>query len=422
MVGAVLFCVMLAVQDPGSPPPPAAGDAKAEANAGGDAARARYNELREKTPENAAAQWKLALWCEQNGLPVEAATHFASVVEHDPKREAAWRKLGFKKHDGRWMTDEQIAADEEQKKADKVWAPLLKKWHKALHGGKGQAEAEAEIAKITDPKAVASVYREFGGGGPIDQAIAIQILGQIDSPVASKVLAVLAIYGKTPEIRRRATETLRGRKAEEFLDLLVGLLNDPIKYEVKPVGGPGSPGVLLVEGKRANMQRFYAAPPPPDITFRPGDMLSYDAFGMPVISRPIGPAFAKAGVPGSKSLVSENREAIQFSATQELLEAQRGALAAQAQLAGDVAQIEAINNDRIRFNDLVIAVAKDATGKDISKTPQKPLDPLVAAANNKYQKKPARTAPKPTINELVPLAYRPAFAQVSFVTQIVVDT
>jgi hypothetical protein len=178
MIGVVLFCVTLAVQDAASPS--AAGDANAEAIAGEDAARARYNELREKTPETSTAQWKLALWCEQNGLTVEAATHFASVVQLDPKREAAWRKLGFKKHDGRWMTDAQIATDDEQKKADKVWAPLLKKWHKVLHGGKAQAEAEAEIAKITDPKAVASVYREFGGGGPVDQGIAVQILGQID--------------------------------------------------------------------------------------------------------------------------------------------------------------------------------------------------------------------------------------------------
>lgn len=75
--------------------------------------------MKSQTAETAAAQWKLALWCEQNGLKAEAYAHFAAVVRLDPKREAAWRKLGFKRHGGRWLTDEQIATTEEQKAADK---------------------------------------------------------------------------------------------------------------------------------------------------------------------------------------------------------------------------------------------------------------------------------------------------------------
>ena len=29
---------------------------------------------------------------------------FEAVAQLDPRREAAWRKLGYVKHDGRWMT------------------------------------------------------------------------------------------------------------------------------------------------------------------------------------------------------------------------------------------------------------------------------------------------------------------------------
>ena len=67
----------------------------------------------------------------------------------------------------------------------------------------------------------------------------VQILGQIDKPISSKVLAMFAVFGRTPEVRQRATETLRGRTAEDFLDLFIALLIDPINFEVKPVGGPG---------------------------------------------------------------------------------------------------------------------------------------------------------------------------------------
>jgi hypothetical protein len=406
--------------------PPAADAAPAVPATGVDGSReaalARYNAMREKTPETAAAQWKLAVWCEQNGLAAEAYTHFAAVVQHDPKREAAWRKLGFKKRDGRWMTDEQIAEDEEQKKADKIWAPLLKKHHKEIHGGKNQAETEEELGRITDPKAVPALYREFGGGGEQDQKILVQVLGQIDSPIASKALAALAVYGKTPEVRRRATETLRGRRAEEFLNLLVAMMVDPIKYHVKPVGGPGSPGALVVEGERANTQRIYA-PPPPTVTPRPGDVIGYDASGVPMIVRS-GPTTAK-GVPGSKTLVTKQTELGMFSLAPVLVEAQRAAMSAQAQLQNDVAQIEAINDARNAFNSLVMNVAKAATGKDLGKTPKEWRD-AVAAAPQKYAKQPTRTTPKPTLSELASLVYipnyNPVLVQTAFLRQTVVDT
>src|SRR5262245_66292882 len=90
--------------------------AAASEGIGPDGALAKYNEMKAKTPQTAAAQWKLANWCELNGLQPEAFVHYTAVVMLDPKRDAAWRKLGFKKHHGRWMTDEQIAGEAEQSK------------------------------------------------------------------------------------------------------------------------------------------------------------------------------------------------------------------------------------------------------------------------------------------------------------------
>ena len=58
---------------------------------------------------------------------------------------------------------------------------------------------------------------------------------------------------------------------------------DPLKYEVKPVGGPGSPGVLFVEGEQFNVARFYAPPPPPNIVPRARRHHPFDRSGMPVI-------------------------------------------------------------------------------------------------------------------------------------------
>src|SRR5262249_55000920 len=163
-------------------------------------------------------------------------------------------------------------------------------------------------------------------------------------PLSTQVLAMMSVYGRTPEVRRRAAESLRGRTAGDFLELLVGLMVDPLKYEVKPVAGPGSPGVLFVEGERFNVARYYA-PLTVSIDWRPGDIVTYDASGMPEITRMVGASAVTPvhGVTGSKTLVSQTDqvEFARVSAAQIMAENQRSAAAAEAQLEGDVAQIRA---------------------------------------------------------------------------------
>jgi hypothetical protein len=428
MFGLVVLCsTLLTAQAPVTKPEDPKPAPKAEANPTEATSLAKYNAMiQEKAPDSAAAHWKMALWCEQNGLRPEAYVHLGKVIELDPKREAAWQKLGFKKYDGRWMTPQQIAAETDQKKADKDWTSQLKKWHKEIHGGKKQADAQAALDKITDPSAVPSIYREFGAGGSRDQEIAIQMLSQIDGPVASKVIALLSIYGKSPTVRRIATETLRSRKPEEFLDLLVGLMSDELKYEVRPVSGVGSAGVLFVEGERFNVRRFYSAPPPPNIAPRPGDLISYDAAGMPMITHFTtlipGP---KIGIPGSKSLVREMDIGVgeTYSYSQAIAEAQKGAAIAQSQLTNDVAMIDAINGQRSKFNELVMNAIKDATGKSLGKTPKECRDSL-ASNGDRYKIRP-RERRIPTLDELVPIAanFSNAFSsQLAFTTKVIVDS
>jgi len=431
---ALVFSVLLTAQDPSKsanhPPVVAKPDGPAEADA-----LAKYNGLRDKVAETGAAHLKMAQWCEQHGLKPEAAFHYGKVIELEPKRDVAWLKLGFKKHDGRWMTAAQIVAEDAQKKADKEWSAKFKKWHKEIHGGAKRAEAQAAFDAIEDPAAIPSIYREFCGGGTTDQTIGIQLLGQIKGPIASKAIAVLAVYGKTPEVRRVATETLRSRPSEEFLDWLVSLLKDLYKYETRPVGGPGSPGILFVEGERFNARRFYAPPPPPSYTPRPGDMIGYDANGFPTVSRTssfttYGP---KVGVAGSKSLVSETDQQTTVTETYSFanayIEAQQAAANAQAQLAGDIAQIEAINQGFRLFNDLVMAVAQTATGKTPGTTAKDWRNLLARGKEDRYNPQPPQVAIKPTFDEMVSLNFLPDLsarmsmqAQTRFLTQITVDT
>ena len=154
------------------------------------------------------------------------------------------------------------------------------------------------------------------------------------------------------------------------------------------------------------MARLYA-PPAPSFAWQPGDVITFDASGMPVITRAVGSMSGQArGVPGSKTLATrtDTVEVAEFSVAQIMAEAQKAAASAEAQLEGDVAQIKAINGDRRQFNHIVIAVATYATGKDIGQTAKEWRDAL--AAEKKSGKETARLE-KPTVTEIVPLAYQP---------------
>ena len=336
MIGSVLVASTLLISQAAAPVH-SVGKQKKPAKAAAEVhvqnAIAEYNVLKEKTPMTAAALWKLALWCEAHGLTDIAYVHFGEVIRLDPKRDAAWRRLGFKKHGKHWATDAQIADEQEQKKADKFWGQHLKKVHKDIHGNNGKPKevlAQAELGKISDPRAVVSVYREFGGGGKSDQLILVDVLTRMDKPISSKVLALVAVYGKTTDVRRRAIDILRARPSDDFLDLLVGLMIDPFKYEVKPVGGPGSPGVLFVEGEKFKVNRFYAPPAAPNITPQPGDIITYDQYGMPIINRPVRRATVMAETtraPGTKNFFEQKEmdfvDYAAISPSQLLMEAQR---------------------------------------------------------------------------------------------------
>jgi hypothetical protein len=425
-----------------------------------------YLQRRVRTPERAEDQQKLALWCEQNDLKDQAIAHFHQAVRLDPFREVAWKHLGYKKVAGRWQKPEVMQAqkheDDLQARATKHWKPLLEKWRDGLASKDRSRRASAEkgLSEVTDPRAVPAVWIAFAAGDAERQCVAVRVLSQIDSPGSSRALAMLALGSRSGEVRRSATEVLRRRDARDFAPILVTLLRDPIKYEMKKLKGPGGQGELLVKNKDANVKRLYQPLAPPDIALMPNDYIVYDANGLPVIARTLGvysvegPAgivsaggqlpgqvsaaqaagvFNKAGLPASVSqklgaAFSQNLGAqVQFgggdprgalyetvSFTRQLaipigqmmLDAQLSAQVAQQQLAGDAKAIDDYNSSIRANNTQVRQVLTDSLGVDAGQDRsawQKWLIDLFgyAAAST------SSSAAAPTIVEQVPLAYQP---------------
>ncbi len=226
-----------------------------------------YLERRVRTPQkNADAQLRLAAWCLEKGLKDEAMAHYHVVTSLDPSRDIAWLRLGYKKHHNHWVKPDDLAAQkldaDRQKRADTQWKTRLEKLRDAVESSveTRRLKAEKELYQITDPRAVPMIWKVFGDGSEKMQLVALELLSQIEGPTASFWLAVLATEKPSPDVRERAARALRFRDPRDIIGRLIAVVHKPFKYEVKPGASPGSPGLLLVDGERFDLQRFYRFP------------------------------------------------------------------------------------------------------------------------------------------------------------------
>jgi hypothetical protein len=348
-------------------------------------ALAAYNARRAHTPDSVDAQWKLALWCEENGMKAEALAHLAAVVRLDPARAAAWKRLGCKKVSGRWVSEEQLAAEraeaEVQRAADRRWKPLLAKWRTWLadRDSTRRQAAETSFSALADPRAVPAVWAEFVAGKRPDHARAVQLLGQIDAAPSSRGLAALAVFDANAHVRRTAAEILNRRDPREFANLLIALIRDPIRYRVQPVWGPGSPGALFIEGQSVNVLRNYAAPELPlqartfasSIPFDPfGDLNLPGAWAETLAPANTSGAIVALPVPGPNGgagvlpldMVARLRD---YQIGLNLIEVQKAAAASREQLADDISRLDAANRQIDESNAHVTSILRQTTGADL---------------------------------------------------------
>jgi tetratricopeptide (TPR) repeat protein len=339
-----------------------------------------YLDRRARTPDKADSQLKLAAWCEQKGLKAQALTHYEEVIRLDPARDAAWRHLGYKKQGTRWIKPDLAAADkqeaERQKQADKYWKPILTKVRDDLQS-KDQARrsrAEQELSQVSDPRAVPTIWALFIAGSERSQLAAIEMLGQIDGPAASSTLAALAIFCPRTEVRNRAFDRLLSRDLREIMTRLIGLIKKPFKYQVRPVNGPGSTGVLFVEGEKFNVERVYRSMPIDPSLFpqvaansRPNTPLMVEnQLGMPANAGGDPFDYLAAQVASAASSSRELRDGI------NRLQQVRQANQAVAQtLAQDVQSIEAINDQINTLNARLLPIVESASGQKLGAEPEK---------------------------------------------------
>ena len=283
---------------------------------------------------------------------------------------------------------------------------------------------------MTDPRAVPAIGRVFGKH-EADLPRAVQLLGQVDSPAASRALAYLAVFGESSAARQGATETLRRRDAREYAQYLIGFLRDRVKYQVTPVAGPNSKGVLHVEGANYNLDRVYEPQGP---QYRAGDRFGFAPGVGPVVRRREG-AISTGYVylrehrwgqfPAIDAVMSQSlaltaarpttrfRFAVAAQATYSLreldAEARRAAEHAQRQLLGDARALDRQNAAVDRSNDRFLAVLQAGTGQARPEDRKGWSDWYVDLVG--YRSTSDR--PRPTFVEQVPLDYQPQYRPVA---------
>ena len=312
---------------------------------------------------------------------------------------------------------------------------MIQSWKAGLARKDKRAESERALAAVTDPRAVPSICKAFATGGPDDQEIAIDILGHIEGDRPTRALAGLAILGKTEVIRRAATETLARRNHMDFLMDWIGLLHEPIKYEVKQVAGPGMPGALFVEGEQFNVRRFYIPPTASQIGGSTSQLIP-DGFILPLKTDspppwPPKPGARQVGVVDGVPIFMYDytwapktpppkyndptpdyqqyeriRLQAQINAEFQLEEAAKVAAGAQAQLANDVNVIEATNGTIRERNARVAEALRRVSGKDLGEDREAWLKWWLESRGYKYI--PPKDRDKATLDMQVALPYFPS--------------
>ncbi|MGI5831006.1 MAG: HEAT repeat domain-containing protein [Thermoguttaceae bacterium] len=172
---------------------------------------------------------KIAQWCRENKMPIEARLHQERIIELEPDDEQARKALGYEKKDGVWMTPKErhesagyvtyggklvtpqeaeiLRRRDENKKLASQWKKRIRSIQNGLKNGSD--EAKEELLLISAPEAlgaIASVLRE--DKNPQNRDLFVRTMGKIGTPAALGALAAVAIGDDDGEVRQTAVEMI----------------------------------------------------------------------------------------------------------------------------------------------------------------------------------------------------------------------
>lgn len=196
---------------------------------------AAYRRVRDQYPKTLQGRLALAEWCAKNKLAEQQRAHLTEVLEIDPNHQQARRLLGYRRVDGVWLSEAEVAAGraraQQAVQALRQWKPELIEIRRGLeHRKRAQRDRAAErLQQINDPAAVPAIELALCGHNEQVALLGIETLGNTDAHEASAALARQAVFSPWQKVREAAAEKLKARDKETYVPVLLSALQSPIQ-------------------------------------------------------------------------------------------------------------------------------------------------------------------------------------------------
>jgi hypothetical protein len=220
-----------------------------------------YESRRRAIPDTLDAHWELAEWCRQNSLSKEREGHLRRVVELDEGHLAAHRALGHVRHNGKWMTHDQmmtsrgyvkykgryvlpqelelIQQDLRVSEAEKAWFRRVRMWHGWLDGERGERQSEglALLRGIKDADAVPALAKSFRAVSNEEQRlIYVEILSHIGGEKPLQPLIMQSLWDESLQVREASINGVRKNDVDKALPFYLRALKNGLNMVVNRAG------------------------------------------------------------------------------------------------------------------------------------------------------------------------------------------
>jgi hypothetical protein len=202
--------------------------------------RRQYLMRREEAANTFPDQLELADWCGQRRLADQEQAHLAAALTLAPEsdRPPLLARLGYVQIGTRWLSPEQLSewqrTNREAEASLKKWSSRLERIASSMSGTKRRHEAAlAALRPMADSSAVPAIGFILAGRNEECALAAVEALRRIVSPAATLALAEHGVFSIWPEVRRSASGALKGRRLDDFVPPLIGLLATPAEGEFR---------------------------------------------------------------------------------------------------------------------------------------------------------------------------------------------
>ncbi|SFI15085.1 HEAT repeat domain-containing protein [Planctomicrobium piriforme] len=193
----------------------------------------------------------LAEWCRTQGLLEERQEQLEQVLDLDPDHPDARRVLGYVRHLGRWLTQDDvmtgrgyvrhdgrwvtrqelqlIESNSARKTAELAWMPKVRLWVGWLTGPNQERRLSglAELQKVQDPEAVSALANFMSKHNVVDvRLLFVQILRQIEGSRPVIPLVERVLMDDSDAVREQALGAVMAGRAELALPALISALKN----------------------------------------------------------------------------------------------------------------------------------------------------------------------------------------------------